>query len=63
MKALIGKKAPEFHAPAVINGNQIVEDFSLDQYLWEKVCRAFLLPDGLYVCLSDRTACLPGKAE
>ena len=28
MKALIGKKAPEFHAPAVVNGNEIIEDFS-----------------------------------
>ena len=31
MKALIGKKAPEFHAPAVVNGNEIIEDFSLEQ--------------------------------
>lgn len=33
MKALIGKKAPEFHAPAVVNGNEIIEDFSLEQYV------------------------------
>ena len=32
---LVGKKAPSFSAPAVINGNQIVEDFSLEQYIGE----------------------------
>lgn len=36
MKALIGKKAPEFHAPAVVNGNEIIEDFSLEQYVGKK---------------------------
>jgi peroxiredoxin (alkyl hydroperoxide reductase subunit C) len=30
---LVGKKAPEFHAPAVINGEEIVENFSLKQYI------------------------------
>ena len=44
MKALIGKKAPEFHASAVINGNQIVEDFSLEQYLGKKHVVMFFYP-------------------
>ncbi|MEY8488356.1 peroxiredoxin [uncultured Parabacteroides sp.] len=54
MKALIGKKAPEFHAPAVINGNQIVEDFSLDQYLGKKYVVLFFYPmDFTFVCPTE----------
>jgi peroxiredoxin (alkyl hydroperoxide reductase subunit C) len=33
MSVLVGRKAPSFSAAAVINGGQIVEDFSLDQYI------------------------------
>ena len=33
---LIGKKAPYFKAKAVVNGKDIVEDFSLDQYIGKK---------------------------
>ena len=45
MKALIGKKAPEFHAPAVVNGNEIIEDFSLEQYVGKKyVARQNYMP-------------------
>ena len=36
MRSLIGKEAPKFKAKAVINGNQIVDDFSLEQYLGKK---------------------------
>ena len=36
MKAMIGKKAPHIDATAVVNGNQIVEHFSLDQYVGNK---------------------------
>lgn len=54
MKALIGKKAPEFHAPAVINGNQIVEDFSLEQYLGKKYVVLFFYPmDFTFVCPTE----------
>lgn len=34
--ALVGKKAPSFKATAVVNGEEIVRDFSLDQYLGKK---------------------------
>ena len=44
MKALIGKKAPEFHAPAVVNGNEIIEDFSLEQYVGKKYVVMFFYP-------------------
>ena len=43
MKALIGKKAPEFHAPAVVNGNEIIEDFSLEQYVGKKYVVMFFI--------------------
>ena len=33
MDTLVGKKAPSFTAKAVINGSEIVEDFSLDQFI------------------------------
>jgi len=32
MRSLIGKKAPKFTASAVVDGNKIVNDFSLAQY-------------------------------
>ena len=33
MSTLVGKKAPSFKASAVVNGGEIINDFSLDQYL------------------------------
>ncbi|MFO8235636.1 MAG: redoxin domain-containing protein [Bacteroidales bacterium] len=44
MGVLIGKKAPHFEAEAVLNGNQIVENFSLDQYLGEKYVIFYFYP-------------------
>jgi hypothetical protein len=34
--SLVGKKAPAFKAAAVINGEEIVENFSLEQYIGKK---------------------------
>ena len=36
MSILVGKKAPVFNAAAVVNGGEIVNDFSLDQFLGKK---------------------------
>jgi peroxiredoxin (alkyl hydroperoxide reductase subunit C) len=36
MAVLVGKKAPHFSANAVINGGEIVEGFSLEQYFGKK---------------------------
>ena len=36
MAVLVGKKAPDFTAAAVINGIEIVEGFTLSQYLGKK---------------------------
>ena len=44
MSTLVGKKAPDFSATAVINGNQIVQNFSLAQYLREMYVVLFFYP-------------------
>jgi peroxiredoxin (alkyl hydroperoxide reductase subunit C) len=36
MRSLIGRKAPKFSAPAVVDGHSIVQGFSLSQFLGEK---------------------------
>lgn len=52
--ALVGKKAPFFKAAAVINGEEIVEDFSLDQYLDKKHVIFFFYPkDFTFVCPTE----------
>ncbi len=51
---LIGKKAPLFTAPAVINGNEIVENFSLSQYIGKKYVLFFFYPgDFTFVCPTE----------
>ncbi len=52
--SLVGKKAPIFRSAAVINGNQIVEDFSLDQYIGKKDVIFFFYPkDFTFVCPTE----------
>lgn len=52
--SLVGKKAPSFSATAVINGNDIVEGFSLDQYIGEKYVVFFFYPlDFTFVCPTE----------
>lgn len=52
--SLVGKKAPHFSAPAVINGNQIVEDFSLEQFVGQKEVIFFFYPkDFTFVCPTE----------
>lgn len=54
MTSLIGKKAPSFRASAVINGGEIVENFSLDQYLGKKYVVFFFYPkDFTFVCPTE----------
>lgn len=54
MSVLVGKKAPSFSASAVINGKDIVEDFSLDQYLGKKHVVFFFYPkDFTFVCPTE----------
>lgn len=52
--ALVGKKAPGFIAGAVINGEEIVDQFSLDQYLGKKHVIFFFYPkDFTFVCPTE----------
>ncbi len=52
--SLIGKKAPFFKASAVINGIEITEDFSLEQYIGQKHVIFFFYPkDFTFVCPTE----------
>lgn len=54
MAVLVGKKAPAFKAQAVINGHEIVDQFSLDQYLGKKYVILFFYPkDFTFVCPTE----------
>ena len=51
MSSLVGKKAPEFLAKAIINGNELIDDFSLKQYLEKKyVVLLFYTKDFSGIC-------------
>ena len=51
---LVGKKAPLFEASAVINGNEIVENFKLSDYIGKKYVVFFFYPkDFTFVCPSE----------
>lgn len=61
---LVGKKAPHFSAAAVINGEEIVENFSLDQYLGKKHVVLFFYPkDFTFVCPTELHAFQAKLAE
>lgn len=62
--SLVGKKAPLFSAPAVVNGDEIVESFSLDQYLGQKEVVFFFYPkDFTFVCPTEILAFQEKLAE
>jgi peroxiredoxin (alkyl hydroperoxide reductase subunit C) len=64
MGVLVGKKAPSFKAAAVINGGEIVNDFSLDQYLGKNHVLFFFYPkDFTFVCPSELHAFQAKLAE
>src|ERR1035437_9074527 len=57
MAVLVVKKAPVFSAPAVTNGGEIVEGFSLEQYLGKKYVIFFFYPlDFTFVCPTELLA-------
>ena len=57
MSVLVGKKAPVFSSKAVINGNEIVENFSLEQFVGEKYVVFFFYPaDFTFVCPTELIA-------
>ncbi|ULB34967.1 MULTISPECIES: peroxiredoxin [Proteiniphilum] len=54
MSVLVGKKAPAFRAQAVINGSEIVENFSLEDYIGKKYVVFFFYPaDFTFVCPTE----------
>lgn len=62
--SLVGKKAPAFTAQAVINGGEIVDGFSLDQYLGKAHVVFFFYPkDFTFVCPTELHAFQDKLAE
>lgn len=64
MSVLVGKKAPAFNAKAVVNGGEIVENFSLKQFEGEKYVVFFFYPaDFTFVCPTELIAFEDKAAE
>src|SRR5437588_6834279 len=54
MSVLVGKKAPLFKASAVINGEEIVSNYSLEQFIGQKDVIFFFYPkDFTFVCPTE----------
>lgn len=54
MAVLVGRKAPSFKAAAVVNGGEIVQGFSLDQFIGKNHVLFFFYPkDFTFVCPSE----------
>ncbi len=51
--SLVGKKAPDFKAVAVVNGGEFQEDFSLEQFKGQKVVFFFYPLDFTFVCPTE----------
>jgi peroxiredoxin 2/4 len=56
MAVLVGKKAPLFNTKAVVNGNDIVENFSFEQYKGKYVVFFFYPADFTFVCPTELLA-------
>jgi len=64
MSVLVGKKAPVFSSKAVVNGGEIVENFSLEQFVGEKYVVFFFYPaDFTFVCPTELIAFQDKAAE
>jgi peroxiredoxin (alkyl hydroperoxide reductase subunit C) len=52
--SLVGKKAPSFKAKAVVNGGEIIDNFSLEQFIGKKHVVFFFYPkDFTFVCPTE----------
>ena len=52
--SIVGKKAPSFKAKAVVNGGEIINDYSLDQFIGKKHVIFFFYPkDFTFVCPTE----------
>lgn len=64
MSVLVGRKAPVFRATAVVNGSEIVPDFSLETYAGKKYVLFFFYPaDFSAVCPTEILAFQERMAE
>ena len=64
MAVLVGKKAPSFSAKAVINGSDIIDNFSLEPYLGKKYVIFYFYPsDFTFVCPTEIIAFQDKLAE
>lgn len=62
--SLVGKKAPNFVAPAVLNGKDLVDNFSLEQFIGEKNVILFFYPaDFTFICPTEILAFQDKLAE
>ena len=54
MSVLVGKKAPSFSSKAIIDGEKIVENFNLEQFIGKKTVVLFFYPkDFTFVCPTE----------
>jgi peroxiredoxin (alkyl hydroperoxide reductase subunit C) len=54
MSVLVGNKAPEFTTAAIVNGGELVEDFSLRQFIGKNHVLFFFYPkDFTFVCPTE----------
>lgn len=54
MSVLVGKKAPVFNAPAVVDGGIVEDHFSLEQYIGKKYVIFYFYPaDFTFVCPTE----------
>ncbi|WP_196888045.1 peroxiredoxin [Aureivirga sp. CE67] len=64
MAVLVGKKAPQFSAQAVINGGEFASDFTLEQFKGDKYVILFFYPkDFTFVCPTELHAFQAKLAE
>lgn len=64
MSVLVGKPAPHFIAPAVVNGGEFVSDFSLEQFEGKQNVVLFFYPkDFTFVCPTELHAFQEKLAE
>ena len=49
MSLVIGKKAPKFSATAVINGDTVVRDYNLEQFIDKKYVVLFFYTKDFFV--------------
>lgn len=64
MSVLVGRKAPVFRATAVVNGSEIIPDFSLESYVGKKYVLFFFYPaDFSAVCPTEILAFQERMAE